>query len=295
MTLKFLLEGTESKFQIRRIDLPENSKERKHFQKAFTFENIQKAGETPSFVDLKTRPIVCYLSTESLKPLTLFFNSISADSQKNTEVVITSSEGSDTLPVKDYETLMDCIHSRTSKEEEVVRHESPRIDANFSSIRVIVNDPNSNYINKRQLSIGCNNMHFSIKQATALDILTPRGTNPQGCYHKKYLQIETIDILENFDGCIKPIQILQTQLMAHIYDCYYKNHPLYIDQKIHVLIPFVNVNIDDGAVLLLEVIKVLTAKDTTPTVTKVEPHNTAKDVDMGKSQSRFCFENIFLI
>jgi len=285
LSVKFLLEGKESKFQIKRIDLPQSASERKRLQKAFTFDNMPKSGEEPSFIDLKATPIVCYLSTESFKPLALFFSSLSSKSQGESDLVISSPEGSDTLPVRDYETLMECIHSRDSKEEPVVA-DNTRIDADFQSISIILNDPNSNYINKRQLSINFNNILFTVKQASMLDILTPRGTNPQGCYNKKYLQIETVEILEAWEAPgAKPIKILQTKVMAHLYDCFYKNHPLYIDKKVHVLIPFLNANIDDGAVLAAEVIKVLSIKD--PNSTSESQHmafSSAKDVDMGRSQ-----------
>ena len=90
-------------------------------QKAFTFENPQRTSEDPSFIELKAQPIVCYLSTESFKPLTLFFNSLSSsNSHGNSDLIISSPEGPDSLPVRDYERLMECIHSRDSKEEPVV-------------------------------------------------------------------------------------------------------------------------------------------------------------------------------
>jgi len=123
-----------------------------------------------------------------------------------------------------------------------------------------------------------------------LDILTPRGINPQGCYNKKYLQVEAVEVLESWEAPgAKPIKILQTQIMAHLYDCFYKNHPLYTDMKVHVLIPFINMNIDDGAVLASEVIKVLSIKDPNkanePQPLTYSGVKGGKDVEMGKSQS----------
>ncbi len=45
--------------------------------------------------------------------------------------------------------------------------------------------------------------------------------------------------------------------MVSIYDCIYKNHFQYEDQKVHVLLPFLKVHFDDNLPLFCEIINSL--------------------------------------
>lgn len=51
--------------------------------------------------------------------------------------------------------------------------------------------------------------------------------------------------------------ILATKVVAYIYDCVFTNHPLYTDRKLHILIPFLRITIDDNYIMLSEVIQII--------------------------------------
>ena len=76
-------------------------------------------------------------------------------------------------------------------------------------------------------------------------------------YKKIALDIGNIEIVESFYDNEKynDVTLLKTKLVSRIYTCIFCNHPLYTDRKIHLLIPYLNLHIDDNLVLFCELIQ----------------------------------------
>lgn len=78
----------------------------------------------------------------------------------------------------------------------------------------------------------------------------------------------------------EPTPILNTQLSVNIYDVIYEHHPFHAEQKIHVLVPFIEVNIHNHLFVLLEVLEAFNA---------VGKDNPQKDEKKNKSVIRPVF------
>ena len=72
-------------------------------------------------------------------------------------------------------------------------------------------------------------------------------------------KIDKIHIFEQVfeNGAFEQITLLQSKLICSIHECLNKNHPLFVDTKLKLWIPFLAITIDDKATFLLEIVKVL--------------------------------------
>lgn len=88
--------------------------------KGFTFllDQSRALEEHQSFIKIDAEPIKIHISTESLKPLMTFFKSFSNNNQGKSENQGSSKQaemGPESVPVKDYEMIMDCIFYNENK------------------------------------------------------------------------------------------------------------------------------------------------------------------------------------
>lgn len=116
---------------------------------------------------------------------------------------------------------------------------------------------------ERKLTVSLNNIEFDSVQGKRDDESCEVRKKDLSIVNQPYsaltLQIEEFNISEwNFlEHSSNIIPILKTKISICFYDCVYKNHPLYIDKKIHILIPHMNLHIDDGLILFNETLKVI--------------------------------------
>lgn len=84
-------------------------------------------------------------------------------------------------------------------------------------------------------------------------------------------------VFEN--GAFEQITLVQSKIICSIYECLNKNHPLFVDTKLKVWIPFLAITIDDKATFLLEILRVFnnSCKKTAP------PEQTAQ------CNQKYCF------
>lgn len=260
LNLFFDIEGRESKFKIKKIDMPTS---RLHapslFGKGLVVDMIdeKEQNEGQSFIKLSVQPIILHLSIESLKPLIIFFKSFS---QNNHVDVSTTgmAEGTDSASVRDYEKMIDCIHYRKDREKEIQAEEGPKLEARFSMITIKVSNFIPNYRQERELCFSFRDILYKVKNPNSSELAPSLETKRlQTYYRAKSLRIEEIILEEvvNVGKDSTSINILRAGIIFYFYDCLFKNHPLYTDSKIHALIPFFNLTIDDGALLFLQTIK----------------------------------------
>lgn len=76
-------------------------------------------------------------------------------------------------------------------------------------------------------------------------------------YRVTSFRIEDLELSEFFyiNEGLNQIVIAQTRVIGFIYDCIFKNHPMYIDTKVNLLIPFLRIHIDDQMVFFCEIMK----------------------------------------
>lgn len=119
--------------------------------------------------------------------------------------------------------------------------------------------------------------------------------NLQTLYQERALEIQEVSLNEYSSSKdelkFNRINILKTNMILSLQDCLFKNHPLYTDQNIHLLIPLFNLNIDANAVLFLETIKLLSIQDPKTQITVISEPSYAHrgDLTVGISQCKIYF------
>lgn len=134
----------------------------------------------------------------------------------------------------------------------------PRLEARFSMITIKVSNFIPNYRQERELCFSFRDILYKVKNPNSSELAPSLETKRlQTYYRAKSLRVEEILLEEvvNAGPDTYSINILRAGIIFYFYECLFKNHPLYTDSKIHALIPFFNLIIDDGALLFLQTIK----------------------------------------
>jgi len=171
---------------------------------------------------------------------------------------------------------------------------SRRVDINAELKRISfeVSNFRSHYIHERKLNLHLNDFTLEIREPE----------NPEGkidtevlklkAYYKKIaLDIGNIEIVESFYDNEKynNIVLLKTKLVSRIYNCIFDNHPLYNDRKIHLLVPYLNLHIDDNLVLFCELLQLYKKGSILQKKKKNVLPPAAPIIEMGENQSIFFF------
>lgn len=138
LNLFFDIEGRESKFKIKKIDMPTSKLHTPNlFGKNLLWKVIliytigrglmvdlideKEPNEGQSFIKLNVQPIIIHLSIESLKPLIIFVKSFSQNSHSDQSQA--SQNEAEAASVRDYEKMIDCIHYNKDREKEIQAEE----------------------------------------------------------------------------------------------------------------------------------------------------------------------------
>jgi len=241
-------------------------------------------------IELTTRPISIYLSPECFRSLVIFAKSFSVKKPKkmSKQKINQDRELFDktkakqpkkytplelidlqSISYKEYNNLMDCLaHDRNYKIEKRFEKD-PEINANFEEISIKIFNFGSHYIGERRLIFNLKEISFRVQKPTDTELPLPEDVKRlQNSYKSTLFRVDSIEVYE-FHGhrtSFRHIPILNTKITVFIYDCVYRNHMYYDDRKMHVLIPYFKINIDDDMALFCEIIKSFTKSAPSDTV-----------------------------
>jgi len=117
----------------------------------------------------------------------------------------------------------------------------------------------------------------------------------QNSYKATLFRVDSIEVYE-FHGhrtSFRHIPILNTKITVFVYDCVYRNHMYYDDRKMHVLIPYFKINVDDDMALFCEIIKSFTKSAPSDTVGMHHWHFPEHNIfaEISDNDSNFFLEN----
>jgi len=87
--------------------------------------------------------------------------------------------------------------------------------------------------------------------------LPPELKKLEKLYQLTSFRIESLELHEShyLNKIYQVIPILKTKFIVNIHECIYRNHLQHDDKKIHVLIPYLKIHIDDNFPLFIEIVK----------------------------------------
>jgi hypothetical protein len=147
----------------------------------------------------------------------------------------------------------------------------------------------------RRLNFSIHNLELRIKRPKPVDSKDEAINEEMRKLEKNYMtvffKIDTLKLIESFkllaNKDFEKKVILATKVIAYIYDCVYANHPLYTDRKVHILIPYLKITIDDIYIMLTEVIQTILALNTEEkTAESGAGPNGTNFIAMGNNQSK---------
>lgn len=171
----------------------------------------------------------------------------------------------------------------------------------MDGIQVEIKNYNSHYQTDRSLILKLERADFLVNKETPLDGLQPDQRKLREMYVLSSVVVKKFKIYEvpfweeqhhdpksEFENKGPRNVFLSTTFVANKFDCIEPNHPLYTDTKLHVWIPTLKVTIDDGLVLLSEVIQIITQLQTEFMNYKAEvtAHKYSDYFQMGANQGK---------
>ena len=146
----------------------------------------------------------------------------------------------------------------------------------------------SHYVHERKVTLHLKELLFQTKESQpALDNLNPEVKQLNSCYNATSLKIGGLEIVESFyvKGAYVDVYLLKIKIIIYFYDCIYKNHPLFTDKKVHILIPYLNVHLDDNFILLFELVQSFVQSGWGSANKAKKKRIISEKIEMGENQS----------
>jgi hypothetical protein len=163
----------------------------------------------------------------------------------------------------------------------------------IEEVQIEIMNYSSHYLFERKLNLTMSDLSFTTKRPGGDekdDFPNSEVKKLETLYLATSLRIGRFDLTESYKigGMNFSIAIISTKVIACIYDCIYPNHPLHTDKKVHLLVPYLRLHLDDHYILLSEVIQIITSlsnQSHDQQILKSMPPNKQAFITMGKNQS----------
>ena len=159
-----------------------------------------------------------------------------------------------------------------------------------------MNTLNSCYKYERKIRFSLKDISVRVEDSTKMDSeLSSFISDIGSIYRVTSVRMEHVELSELFysDKGLSQANILETRIIASITNSLYKNHPLFVDSRVDVLIPYLRLHIDDQMVFFCEIMKLAAKASPKKSHSESDTNSAGNNIfaDMstgdGKKQLRF--------